>query len=75
MSVDKKIHINVIKEINIRIIDFRFSFAQSAMFFKTIVIVGNWTFWKLLAISKIHGRTKANSAMIATIVMTINIVG
>ena len=74
VSVDKNINKRVIVEINIHSIDCRFSFVESAMFFKTNVMVGNCIFWKLFAISKIHGNTNANNEIIATILTTINII-
>jgi hypothetical protein len=75
VSVDKNINKRVIVEINIHIIDCRFSLVASAMFFKIIVMVGSWIFSKLFAISKIHGNTNANNEIIATILTTINIIG
>jgi hypothetical protein len=75
VSVDKNINIRVMIDINIHIIDCRLFFAESAMFFNITVTVGNSIFWKLFAISKIHGKTKANNATMATIVITTNIVG
>ncbi|MEI8252345.1 MAG: hypothetical protein WCG25_01010 [bacterium] len=75
VSVDKNINKRVIVDMIIHIIDFRLSLAPSAMFFKIIVMVGSSIFWKLFAISKIQGKTKANKEIIATIVITINIIG
>jgi hypothetical protein len=45
------------------------------MFFNITVTLGSSTFSKLFAISKIQGKTNANKDIIATIVITINIVG